>query len=57
VVTQESYLFGATVRDNIRYGRPAATDDEKVAAAKAAFIHDRIVALEHGYDTVVGERG
>src|SRR5690242_9824022 len=57
VVTQESYLFGGTVRDNIRYAQPAATDDEIVAAAKAAFIHDRIVALEHGYDTVVGERG
>jgi ATP-binding cassette, subfamily B, bacterial len=57
VVTQESYLFGGTVRENISYGRPTATDDEIVAAAKAAFIHDRIVALEHGYDTVVGERG
>ena len=57
VVTQESYLFGGTVRENISYGRPAATDEEVVAAAKAAFIHDRIVALEHGYDTVVGERG
>ncbi len=57
VVTQESYLFGGTVRDNISYGRPAATDEEIVAAAKAAFIHERITALEHGYDTVVGERG
>ncbi|HTX11388.1 MAG TPA: ABC transporter ATP-binding protein [Solirubrobacteraceae bacterium] len=57
VVTQESYLFGATVRENISYGRPAATDEEIVAAAKAAFIHDRILALEHGYDTIVGERG
>jgi ATP-binding cassette subfamily B protein len=57
VVTQESYLFGGTVRDNISYGRPGATDNEIVAAAKAAFIHDRITALEHGYDTVVGERG
>jgi ATP-binding cassette, subfamily B, bacterial len=57
VVTQESYLFGGTVRENISYGRPAATDEEIVAAAKAAFIHDRIMALEHGYDTVVGERG
>jgi ATP-binding cassette subfamily B protein len=57
VVTQESYLFGGTVRENISYGRPDASDDEIVAAAKAAFIHDRIVALEHGYDTVVGERG
>ncbi len=57
VVTQESYLFGGTVRENISYGRPNATDEEIVAAAKAAFIHDRILALEHGYDTVVGERG
>ncbi|MBV9337302.1 MAG: ABC transporter ATP-binding protein [Solirubrobacterales bacterium] len=57
VVTQESYLFGGTVRENISYGRPGATDEEIVAAAKAAFIHDRITALEHGYDTVVGERG
>ncbi len=57
VVTQESYLFGGTVRENISYGRPAATDEEIVAAAKAAFIHERILALEHGYDTVVGERG
>jgi ATP-binding cassette, subfamily B, bacterial len=57
VVTQESYLFGGTVRENISYGRPNATDDEIVAAAKAAFIHDRIIALEQGYDTVVGERG
>ncbi len=57
VVTQDSYLFGGTVRDNLRYGRPEASDEEVVAAAKAAYIHDRIVALEHGYDTVVGERG
>jgi ATP-binding cassette subfamily B protein len=57
VVTQESYLFGGTVRENISYGRPDATDEEVVAAATAAFIHDRIIALEDGYDTVVGERG
>ncbi|HTU94592.1 MAG TPA: ABC transporter ATP-binding protein [Solirubrobacteraceae bacterium] len=57
VVTQESYLFGGTVRENISYGRPAATDEQVVAAAKAAFIHERILALENGYDTVVGERG
>jgi ATP-binding cassette subfamily B protein len=57
VVTQESYLFGGTVRENISYGRSDATDEEIVAAAKAAFIHERIMALEHGYDTVVGERG
>src|SRR3984885_1737156 len=57
VVTQESYLFGGTVRENISYGRSDATDEEIVAAAKAAFIHERILALEHGYDTIVGERG
>lgn len=57
VVTQESYLFGGTVADNVRYGRPDASDAEVEAAARAAFIHDRIMALEHGYETVVGERG
>src|SRR3954454_17000765 len=57
VVRQESYLFGGPGRANISYGRPTATDDEIVAAAKAAFIHERITQLEHGYDTVVGERG
>jgi ATP-binding cassette subfamily B protein len=57
VVTQESYLFGGTVRENISYGRPDATDKEIEAAAKAAFIHDRIIALEDGYETEVGERG
>src|SRR5579875_3590436 len=57
VVTQESYLFGGTVADNLRYGAPDATDEEVHAAARAAFIHDRIMALENGYDTVVGERG
>ncbi|HXA55362.1 MAG TPA: ATP-binding cassette domain-containing protein, partial [Solirubrobacteraceae bacterium] len=57
VVTQESYLFGGTVADNLRYGAPDATDEEMHAAARAAFIHDRIMALDHGYDTVVGERG
>jgi ATP-binding cassette subfamily B protein len=57
VVTQESYLFHGTVRENLRYARPDATDDELEAAARAAYIHDRIVALDEGYDTVVGERG
>jgi ATP-binding cassette subfamily B protein len=57
VVTQESYLFHATVCENLRYGRPEATDAEVEAAARAAYIHDRISALPHGYDTVVGERG
>ena len=57
MVTQESYLFHATVRENIAYGRPDASDAEVEAAARAAFIHDRILELENGYDTVVGERG
>ncbi len=57
VVTQESYLFGGTIADNLRYGAPDATDEQMRAAARAAFIHDRIMALENGYDTVVGERG
>ncbi|GAB3265511.1 ABC transporter ATP-binding protein [Kineosporia babensis] len=57
MVTQETYLFHATVRDNLAYARPEATEEEVVAAAQAAFIHDRILELEHGYDTVVGERG
>ncbi len=57
VVTQESYLFHASVRDNLRYGRPDATDAEVEEAARAAYIHDRIVELDDGYDTIVGERG
>ena len=56
-VSQESYLFHATVRDNLLYGRPDATDDEMVAAARAANIHERIMDFEDGYGTVVGERG
>jgi ATP-binding cassette subfamily B protein len=57
MVTQETYLFHTTVRRNLLYGRPTATDEELQAAARAAFIHDRIMELPHGYDTVVGERG
>jgi ATP-binding cassette, subfamily B, bacterial len=57
MVTQETYLFHATVRDNLAYARPDATDAEVEAAAKAAYIHDRILDLENGYDTMVGERG
>lgn len=56
-VTQESYLFAGSLRDNISYGRPDATHDEVVAAATAAAIHDRIIEFDEGYDTVVGERG
>ncbi len=57
VVTQETYLFHTTVRENLIYGRPGASQDELEAAARAAFIHDRIAELPEGYDTVVGERG
>jgi ATP-binding cassette subfamily B protein len=57
VVTQESYLFHASVRDNLLYARSDATQEEIEAAARAAFIHERIMDLEHGYETVVGERG
>ena len=57
VVTQDTYLFHASVRDNLTYGRVNATQAEIEVAAKAAAIHDRIMELESGYDTVVGERG
>jgi ATP-binding cassette subfamily B protein len=57
MVTQETYLFHDTVVANIRYGRPEATMDEVIAAARAAAIHDRIMELPHGYETMVGERG
>jgi ATP-binding cassette subfamily B protein len=57
VVTQETHLFHASVRENLRFARPEATDAELEAACRAAAIHDRIVQLPEGYDTVVGERG
>ena len=57
VVTQETYLFHTTIRRNLMYGRPTATQEEMEAAAIAANIHDRIVELPERYDTVVGERG
>lgn len=57
VVTQDPYLFHATIKENIRYARPEATDAEIDAAAKAAYIDEFIAGLAHGYDTVVGERG
>ncbi|MFE9098885.1 ABC transporter ATP-binding protein [Streptomyces sp. NPDC007264] len=57
VVSQETYLFHASVADNLRFAKPDATDDELYAAAKAAQIHDHIASLPDGYDTVVGERG
>jgi ATP-binding cassette subfamily B protein len=57
VVSQETYLFHATVRENLRFAKPDATDEEVEAAAEAARIHHVIAALPDGYDTVVGERG
>ncbi|WP_156723796.1 ABC transporter ATP-binding protein [Streptomyces apocyni] len=57
VVSQETYLFHASVAENLRFAKPDATDEELYAAARAAQIHDHIAALPDGYDTVVGERG
>ena len=57
VVSQETYLFHATVRDNLRFAKPTASDDEVEAAARAAQIHGLIASLPDGYETVVGERG
>ena len=57
VVSQETYLLHTTVRENLRYARPDATDAEMEDAARAAQIHDLIAALPDGYDTVVGSRG
>ncbi|MEU0853769.1 ABC transporter ATP-binding protein [Streptomyces flaveolus] len=57
VVSQETYLFHASVADNLRFAKPDATDEELVAAARVAHIHDYLMSLPDGYDTVVGERG
>ncbi len=57
VVSQETYLFHASVGDNLRYAKPEATDEELEAAAEAARVHHVIAGLPDGYDTVVGERG
>ncbi|MFJ6698910.1 ABC transporter ATP-binding protein [Streptomyces sp. NPDC091272] len=57
VVSQETYLFHASVADNLRFAKPDATDEELRAAAEAAQIHDHIASLPDGYDTLVGERG
>ncbi|HEX2106007.1 MAG TPA: ABC transporter ATP-binding protein [Solirubrobacteraceae bacterium] len=57
LVSQETYLFHATIRENLRFARPEATDEELEAAARAAQIHELIASLPDGYDTVVGERG
>jgi ATP-binding cassette, subfamily B, bacterial len=57
VVSQETYLFHATVRENLRFARPDATDEEIEDAARTARIHDLVASLPDGYDTIVGERG
>ncbi len=56
-VSQESYLFHASIRENLMYGNPEATEEQLHQAARAAYIHDRIMEFPDGYDTVVGERG
>ena len=57
IVSQETYLFHATIRENLMYSKPEATEEELIAACVAANIHHIIAGFEHGYDTVVGERG
>jgi ATP-binding cassette subfamily B protein len=57
IALQEAVLFSGTVRDNIRYGRPDATEEEVITAAKAAQAHGFITAFPDGYDTAVGQRG
>lgn len=57
IMTQDNFLFSGTIRDNIKYGRLDATDEEMIAAAKAVNAHEFITNLEHGYDTQISERG
>lgn len=57
IMTQDNYLFSGTIRDNIKYGKPDATDEEMIEAAKAVHAHDFIEKLEKGYDTEITERG
>lgn len=57
IVQQDIYLFNASIRENILYGKPDATEDEVIMAAKRANIHDYIMTLDDGYDTIIGERG
>jgi len=57
VVSQETYLFHASIRDNLRFAKPDATDEEVEQAARAAQVHETVASLPDGYDTVVGERG
>lgn len=56
-VFQETYLFGTTIKENIRFGNPEATDQEVIEAAKAAYAHEFIMETDHQYETLVGERG
>jgi len=57
IVQQDVYLFNASIKDNILYGNPLATDEQVIEAAKRANIHDYVLSLENGYDTIIGERG
>lgn len=57
IMTQDNYLFSGSIRDNIKYGKADATDEEMIAAAKAVHAHDFIEKMENGYDTVITERG
>jgi ATP-binding cassette subfamily B protein len=57
IMTQDNYLFSGTIRDNIKYGRPDATDEEMISVSKAVHAHDFIMKMEDGYDTVITERG
>ncbi len=57
IVTQETFLFSASLRDNIAYGNPAATEEEIIMAAQAAHVDDFIATLPNGYDSIIGERG
>ncbi len=57
IVQQDVYLFNATIRENILYGRPDATEKEVIEASKRANIHDFVLSLEKGYETIIGERG
>ena len=57
IMTQDNFLFSGTIRENIKYGRLNATDEEMVEAAKAVNAHEFIMKLEKGYDTVISERG
>lgn len=57
VLSQEVFMFAGTIRENIRYGRPDATDDEIIEAARRAEIHDEILHMPQGYDSYIGERG